>query len=193
MLDGYGGASSRTRGWGMSDGWLGTAGARIGRAVGVRLEDGDIAIAEEVERMALAMLRIREASGLTDDATDMEVASSVQRALALRVNLDEPSDTAPALRRDAARLIGALAAERDEARAERDALRTVDRRNSELRAEVERLRAPAPESLYAGSPADDGRALRSLLDGLGVPLSEHSDAVRVAWVVGRYGAAGGER
>jgi hypothetical protein len=63
----------------MSGGWLGTAGARIGRAVGVRLEDGDIAVAEGVERMALAMLHIRAASGLTDDATDMEVALSVGR------------------------------------------------------------------------------------------------------------------
>lgn len=49
------------------------------------------------------------------------------------------------------------------------------------------------DALVYAAAALRERSLRALLDDLGVPLSDHSDAVRVAWVVGRYGAAGGGR
>lgn len=62
-----------------------------------------------------------------------------------------------------------LIAERDEARRQRDALPLTS------------------ESLYAGSPAADGRAVQALLDAYGVPHRDLSPVVRVMWLIGQLG------
>jgi hypothetical protein len=171
----------------MSDGWLGTAGARIGRAVGVRLEDGDIAVAEGVERMALAMLYIRAASGLTDAATDMEVALSVDRlcrensARGELARLRKEHDAAQTLIRDVHEALDAFGWRRDalvsrvnRAVAMMDALRRDLRDLQEAHelalAELSRPLAEREAELRAAFGADDVDAV----------IADRDDAIRRA-------------
>lgn len=51
----------------------------------------------------------------------------------------------------------------------------------------QRLRASAPESLYAGSPAADGRAVQALLDAHDYPLRDLGPVVRVMRLLGQQG------
>lgn len=165
-----------------------TLAERLSMAVGVDLSRGDIAIVEAVERIreendrnvaALASLVEQRDEAIADLGQHLARA---ERAVEARERALALLDVTQARER-------VLASEVERLREQRDA--AIDEAN-ELRREIATGRT---ESLYAGSPAADGRAVQALLDAYGVPHGDLGPVVRVMWLIGQLGLdlAEGER
>lgn len=152
-----------------------TLAERLSMAVGVDLSRGDIAIVEAVERIreendrnvaALASLVEQRDEAIADLGQHLARA---ERAVEARERALALLDVTQARERVLASEVERLREQRDEAIGEANALR------------AER------ESIYAGSPAADGRAVQALLDAHGYPLREFGPVVRVMRLLGIQG------